>query len=233
MQGVHELEGRKRYMIIFSSLRWEFSISFHYECKRNTTVALAVPVTLSTKIICYFPITLKLLYTFQDGISASLLDKIKIITRPTSKSCSVQFSHSVESNSLQLHRQQHASPCCPSPTPRAYSNSCPWHRWCHPTISSRHPLLLPPSIFPSIRVFSNELVLCNRWPKYWSFSFNISLSNEYSVLISFIWTGWIPLQSKGLSRVFSNITVQKHQFFDAQLSLQSNSHIHTWLLEKP
>ena len=71
-----------------------------------------------------------------------------------------------------------------------------------------HALLLLSSIFPSIRVFLNESVLHIRWPKYWSFSFNISLSNEYSVLISFIWTGWIPLQSKGLSRIFSNATVQ-------------------------
>ena len=81
------------------------------------------------------------------------------------------------------------------------------------------PLLLQPSIFPSIRVFSSESVLRIRWPKYWSFSFSISPSNEYSGLIS--------LQSKGLSRVFSNATVQKHQFFDAQLPLWSNSHIHT------
>ena len=88
-----------------------------------------------------------------------------------------------------------------------------------------HPLLLLPSIFPSIRVFSSESVLCIRWPKYWSFSFSISPSNEYSGLISLL-TGWISLQSKGLSRVFSNTTVQKHQFFGAQLSLQSNSHIH-------
>ena len=76
-----------------------------------------------------------------------------------------------------------------------------------------HPLLLPPSIFPSIRVFSNELVLHNRWPKYWSFSFNISPSSEYSGLISLGWTGWISLQSKRPSGVFSNTTVQKHQFF--------------------
>ena len=88
-------------------------------------------------------------------------------------------------------------------------------------------LLLLPSIFPSIRVFFRESVLCIRWPKYSSFSFSISPSNEYSGLISFRWTGWISLQSKGLSRVFSNTTVQKHQFFCAQLSLQSNSHIHT------
>ena len=82
-----------------------------------------------------------------------------------------------------------------------------------------HPLLLLPSVFPSIRVFSNESVLCIRWPKYWSFSFSISPSNESSGLISLGWTGWISLQSKGLSRVFSNTTVQKHQFFSAQLSL--------------
>ena len=88
------------------------------------------------------------------------------------------------------------------------------------------PLLPQLSIFPSIRVFSNESVLCIKWPKYRSFSFSISPSNEYSGLISFRF-GWISLQSKGLSRVFSNTTVQKHQFFSAQLSLQSNSHIHT------
>ena len=81
------------------------------------------------------------------------------------------------------------------------------------------PLLLLPLIFPSIRVFSNESVLHIRWPKYWSFSFNISPSNEYSGLISLGWTGLTSLQSKGLSRVFSNTTVQKHQFFGAQLSL--------------
>ena len=82
-----------------------------------------------------------------------------------------------------------------------------------------HPLLLPPSIFPSIRVFSNESVLHIRWPKYWSFNFNISPSNEYSGLISFRMDWWVSLQSKGLSRVFSNTTVQKHQFFHAQFSL--------------
>ena len=87
-----------------------------------------------------------------------------------------------------------------------------------------HPLLLPPSFLPSIRVFSNESALCIRWPKYWSFS--ISPSNEYSGLISFRVTDLISLQSKGLSRVFSNTTVQKHQFFGAQLSSQSNSLIH-------
>ena len=95
------------------------------------------------------------------------------------------------------------------------------------------PLLFLPSIFPSIRVFSNELALYMRSPKYWSFSFSISTSNKYSGFISFRIDGLISLQSKGLSGVFSNITVQKHQFFSAQLSSQSNSHIHTWPLEKP
>ena len=84
------------------------------------------------------------------------------------------------------------------------------------------PLLLPPSIFPSIRVLSNESVLLHiRWPMYWSFSFNISPSNEYSGLIFLGWTVWISLQSKGLSRVFSNTTVQMHQFFSTQLSSQT------------
>ena len=96
-----------------------------------------------------------------------------------------------------------------------------------------HPLLLLPSIVPSIKVFSNESALRIRWPKYWSFSFNISLSNEHQDWSPLGWTGWITLQRKGLSRVFSNTTVQKHQFFGAQLFSQSNSHIHTWLLEKP
>ena len=98
-----------------------------------------------------------------------------------------------------------------------------------------HPLLLLPLILASIRVFSNESTLHMRWPKYWSFSFNISLSNEHPGLISFRIgsLGWISLQSKGFSRVFSNTTVEKHQFFGAQLSSLSSSHIHTWLLEKP
>ena len=100
----------------------------------------------------------------------------------------------------------------------------------------RRPLLFLPSIFPSIRVFSNGSVLHIRWPKYWSFSFSISPSNEYSVLPMnnpLGLTGWISLHSKGLSRIFSNTTVQKHLFFSTQLSLWSNSHFHTWLLEKP
>ena len=95
------------------------------------------------------------------------------------------------------------------------------------------PLLLLPSIPPSIRVFSNESTLPMRWPKYWSFSFSIIPSKEIPGWSPLEWTGWISWQSKGLSRVFSNTTVQTHQFFSAQLSSQSNSHIHTWPQEKP
>ena len=124
--------------------------------------------------------------------------------------CFSQFSCSVVSYSLQPCGLQHARLPCPSLTPRACSNSCPLSqhvRWM--VIPSNllilcRPLLLLPSIFPSIRVFSNESVLHIRWPKYWSFSFSLSPSKKYSGLIS--------LQSKGLSRVFSNTTVQKHQF---------------------
>ena len=108
--------------------------------------------------------------------------------------------------------------------------------WVGDAIQASHPLsshLPPPSIFHSIRVFSNESVLYIKWPKYWSFSLCISPSNEYSDWFPLGLTGWISLQSKGLSRIISNITVQKHQFFDSQLSLWSYSHIHTWLLEKP
>ena len=95
------------------------------------------------------------------------------------------------------------------------------------------PLLLLLSIFPSIRVFSSESALCITWPKYWRFSFNISPSMNTQGWSPLGWTGWISLQSEGLSRVFSNTTVQEHQFFSAQLSVQFNSHIHTWLLEAP
>ena len=98
---------------------------------------------------------------------------------------SLHFSPSVVSESLRPHGLQHARPPCPSPTPGVHSNSCPFNQWCHPTSSSSCPLLLPPSVFSSIRLFSNESVLRIRWPKDWSFSFNISPSNEYSGVISF------------------------------------------------
>ena len=152
----------------------------------------------------------------------------------TNHQCSVQFSRSVMSNSLWLHESQHARPPCPSPTPRVYPNSCPLSQRCHPAISSSIipfsscPLSLPASgSFPMSQLFT------------WGGQ-NIGVSTSASVPPMNIqdwsplgWTGWISLQSKGLSRVFSNTTVQKHQFFSAQLSSESNSQIHTWLLEKP
>ena len=143
----------------------------------------------------------------------------------------VQFSHSVMSDSLPPHESQHTRPPCPSPTPGVHSNSCPSSRWCHPAISSSvvlfssHPQCVPAlGSFPVSQLFA--------W------------GGQISALASVLpintqdwpplgWTGWISLQSKGLSRVFCNTTVQKYQFFSAQLSSQSNSHIHTWPLEKP
>ena len=145
---------------------------------------------------------------------------------------SVKFSQSVLSNSLWSRGLQHARLPCPSPTPGACSNSCPLSRWCHPTISS--------SVIP----FSSYLQSCPAsgfFPMSQDFtSLDQSIGVSASVLLMNIqdwfplgWTGLISLQSKGLSRVFYNTTVQKHRFFSAQLSLWSNSHIHTWLLEKP
>ena len=132
----------------------------------------------------------------------------------------VSESLSVVSDSLWPHGLQHVRPPCPTPTPGVYSNSCPSSRWCHPTISSSVvPFSSRLQSFPASGSIPSESVLHIRWPKYWSFSFNISPSNEHSGLISLGWTGWISLQSKGLSRVFSNTTVQRHQLFGTQLSL--------------
>ena len=119
---------------------------------------------------------------------------------------SVQFSHSVLSNSLWPHGLQHARPPYPSPILRAYIICIELVMPSYHVILCR-PLLLPPSIFPSSGVFSKESVLHIRWPKYWSFSFNINPSMNTQDWSLLGWTGWISLQSKGLSRVFSNTTV--------------------------
>ena len=108
-----------------------------------------------------------------------------------------QFNHSVMSPSLRPNGLQHSRLPCPSPTPRAYSNSCSLSWWCHPTIILCRPLLLPPSVFHSIRVFSNESVSPIRWPKDWSFSFSIGPFNEYSGLISFRMDWLDPLAIQG------------------------------------
>ena len=146
---------------------------------------------------------------------------------------SVQFSCSLVSDSLRPHESQHARPPCPSATPGVHSNSHPSSRWCHPAISSS---VVPFSSCPQSLSASGSF----QW---------VNSSHEVAKVLEFQlqhqsfqwtpnwspleWTGWISLQSKGLSRVFSNTTVQKHQFFSTQLSSQSNSRIHTWPLEKP
>ena len=148
--------------------------------------------------------------------------------------CSAQFSRSVVSDSLRPHELQHARPPCPSPPPRVHSDSCPSSQWCHPAISSS---VVPFSSCPQ------SLPASESFPMSQHFAWG-GHSTGVSALASFLpkksqgwspseWTGWISLQSKGLSRVFSNTTVQKHQFFGAQPSSQSNSHIHTWPQEKP
>ena len=144
---------------------------------------------------------------------------------------SVQFSHSVVSNSLWSHESKHARPPYPSPTPGVYPNPCPSSRWCHPAISSSVvPFSSCPQSLPASGSFPmNQLFTWGGQSTGVSASVLPMNTGDWSPLG---WTGWITLQSKGLSRVFYNTTVEKHQFFSAQLSSQSNSHIHTWPLEK-
>ena len=150
------------------------------------------------------------------------------------REASVQFSCSVVSESLQPHELQHARPPCQSPTPGIHPNQCPSSRWYHPTISfSVVPFSSCPQSFPASGSFQMSQLFASGGQ-------TIEVSASASVLpmntqdwSPLEWTGWISLQSKGLSRDFSSTTVQKHQFVGAQLSSQSNSHIHTWPLEKP
>ena len=142
------------------------------------------------------------------------------------------FSHSVVSNSLWSHLLQHARVSCPSLSPRVCSDLCPLSQWCYLTISSCRPLLFLPSVFPSIRVFSSESALRIRWPKYWSFNFDVSPSNEYSGLISFRIEWFDLLAVQGTLKSLLPTIVWKHRFFITQPSLWPNSHVRTWLLEK-
>ena len=145
-----------------------------------------------------------------------------------------QISHSVVSDSLRPHESQHARPPCPSPIPGVHSDSRPSSQRCHPAISSS---VVPFSSCPQ------SLPASESFPMTQLFAWG-GQSSGVSALASFLpkntqgwspseWTGWISLQSKGLSRVFSGTTVQKHKFFGSQPSLWSNSYIHSWLLEKP
>ena len=141
--------------------------------------------------------------------------------------CLVQFSCSVMSDSLQPHELQYARPPCPSPTPGVHLNPCPLSRWCHPTIlSSVVPFSSCPQSFPASGSFQMSQLFSSGGQSI-GVSFSASVLPMNTQDWSLGWTAWISLQSKGLSRVFSNTTVQKHQFFGAQLSSQSNSHIHT------
>ena len=158
---------------------------------------------------------------------------VKILSQVYSIWSVSQFSHSVMSDSLRPHGLQQARPPCPSPTPGVYSDSHPLSQWCHPTISSSAVCFSCPQTFPASGSFQMSHLFA-------SGDHSIGVSASASVFPMHIqdwfplgWTGWISLQSKGLSRVFSNTTVQKHQFFSTQLCLSSNSHIHTWVLEKP
>ena len=147
---------------------------------------------------------------------------------------SVQFSHSVVSDSLRPHESQHARPPCPSPTPGVHSDSHPSSRWCHPAISSSVvPFSSCPQLPPALQSFPMSQLFTRGGQSTGVSAFASFLPKNTQDWSPLEWTGWISLQSKGLSRVFSNTTVQKHQFFGAQLSSQSKSHIHTWLLEKP
>ena len=158
----------------------------------------------------------------QNNMIAPQKIKHKIIIR------SDQISRSVVSNSLWTHEPQHTRPPCPSPTPGIHPNSCPSSWWCHPAISSS---VIPFSSCPQSLPASGSFPMSQLFA--WGGQ-SIGVSTSTSVLpmntqdwSPLGWTGWISLQSKGLSRVFSNTTVQKHQFFGAQLSSQSNSSIHT------
>ena len=143
---------------------------------------------------------------------------------------SVQFSCSVVSNSLRPHELQHTRPPCPSPTPGVHSDSCPSHQWCHLAISSS---VVPFSSSPQF-LQASEFFPMSQLFAWGGQSTGVSASASFLPKNTQNWSlGWISLQSNGLSGVFSNTTLQKHQFFGAQPSSQSNSHIHTWPLEKP
>ena len=145
-----------------------------------------------------------------------------------------KVSLSVISDSLWPHGLQHTRPPCPLPTPGVYSNSCPLSQWCHPTISSSVvPFSSSLQSFPASGSFPMSQLFASGGQSIGASASTSVLPKNTQDWSPLGWAGWISLQSKGLSRVFSNTTVQKHQFFSTQLSSQSNSHIHTWLLEKP
>ena len=163
---------------------------------------------------------------YQEGIT--------FVNMYTSTFSSVQFCRSVVSDSLWPHESQLARPPCPSPTPGIHSNPFPLSQWCHPAISSSVvPFSSCPQPLPASGSSPVSQLFAWGGPSTGVSASASVLSMNTQDWSPLGWTGWISLQSKGLSRVFSNTTVQKRQFFGAQISSQSNSHIHTWPLEKP
>ena len=157
-----------------------------------------------------------------------------LLVSPTLLFNSVQFSHSIISDSSPPHGLQHSRPPCPSPTPRVYSNSSPLSQWCHPTISSSVvPFSSCLQSFSASGSFQMSQLFTSGGQRFGVSASTSVLPMNIQDWFHLGWTGWISLKSKGLSRVFSNTTVQKHQFLGAQLSLWSNSHLYTWPLEKP
>ena len=215
--------------LVFSILLFS-SICLHWLPRKTFFISSCYSLELCIQMLISF------LFSFAFGFSLDPNTKIwpVLLWRYCWGKASVQFSHSVVSDSLLLHELQHAKPSCPSPTPGVHSNSCPLSWWCHPAILNS---VVPFSSCPQ------SLSASGSFPMSQLFSWSgqcIGVSASASVLpmntqdLSPLgWTDWISLQSKGLSRVFSNTTVQKHHFFSAQLSLQSNSYIHTSPLEKP
>ena len=192
-------------------------------------VCLAAPYSVVYVCVCIY-MYMKLLPAY---INLNFMCLPHIFSGCQDVRFSVQFSRSVMSDSLRPHESQHARPPCPPPSLGVHSDSGPSSWWCHPAISSSVvPLSSCPQSFPILGSFPMSQLFA------WG-----GQSTGVSALASVLpkntqgwspseWTGWISLQSKGLSRVFSNTIVQKHQFFGTQLSSQSNSHIHTWPLEK-
>ena len=183
-----------------------------------TGLTIAMLRRLKIKVIfIFFEVIFKEIHSsihlFSHLSSVQSLSRVQLFASPWITACQASLSITNTRNSLKLMSIESVMP----------SSHLILYR----------PLLLLPPIPPSIRVFSNESILCMSWLKYWSFSFRIRPSNEQQDWSNLGWTGWISLQSKGLSRVFSNTTVQKRPFFGTQLSSESNSHIHTWPLEKP
>ena len=198
--------------------RWAINLSSCVLSHFNHVRLCATPWTVAHQAPLSMEILQARILEWVVMLSSSYLPHSGIKLMSPSFPALVQFSYSVVSDSLWPHGLQNTRLHCPSPTLGSLESVIPSNN-----LILCHPLFLLPSIFSSIRVFSNESVLCIRWPKYWSFSF--SPPNEYSGLFPLGWTGWISL---GLSTVFCNTTVQEHQFFGAQLYAPTLTCIHDY-----